>query len=68
MSVRSFKIQSDPFSNQKDVSQRSITKLWGLSEMAYFMFGYYSTKLGRSVDGHEKIITRLKVSLKSPKK
>jgi hypothetical protein len=29
---------------------------WGLSEMAYFIFGYFSTKLGKSVDGHEKII------------
>jgi hypothetical protein len=27
-----------------------------LSEMAYFIFGYFSTKLGTSVDGHEKII------------
>jgi hypothetical protein len=30
---------------------------WGLSEMAYFIFGYFSMKLGTSVDGHEKIIT-----------
>jgi hypothetical protein len=29
---------------------------WGLSEMAYFIFGYFSTKLGTSVDGHEKIL------------
>jgi hypothetical protein len=28
-----------------------------LSEMAYFILGYFSTKLGTSVDGHEKIIT-----------
>jgi hypothetical protein len=28
----------------------------GLSEMAYFIFGYFSTKLGKSVDGREKII------------
>jgi hypothetical protein len=28
-----------------------------LSEMAYFIFGYFSAKLGTSVDGHEKIIT-----------
>jgi hypothetical protein len=27
-----------------------------LSEMAYFTFGYFSTKLGKSLDGHEKII------------
>jgi hypothetical protein len=26
----------------------------GLSKMAYFIFGYFSTKLGSSVDGHEK--------------
>jgi hypothetical protein len=24
-----------------------------MSEMAYFICGYYSTKLGTSVDGHE---------------
>jgi hypothetical protein len=29
----------------------------GLSEIAYFIFGYFSTRLGISVDGHEKIIT-----------
>jgi hypothetical protein len=29
----------------------------GPPEMAYFIFGYISTKLGTSVDGHEKIIT-----------
>jgi hypothetical protein len=27
-----------------------------LSGMAYFIFGYFSTKLGTSVDGHEQII------------
>jgi hypothetical protein len=27
------------------------------SEMAYFIFEYFSTKLSTSVDGHEKIIT-----------
>jgi hypothetical protein len=41
--------------------------LWGLSAMVYFIFGYFSTKLGTSVDGHEKN-NNLKVSLKSPKK
>jgi hypothetical protein len=51
------KFQCDPFSNQKDASQRSIYQLWGLPEMAYFIFGYFSTKFGTSVDGHEKIIT-----------
>jgi hypothetical protein len=25
--------------------------------MAYFILGYFSTKLGTSVDGHEKIMT-----------
>jgi hypothetical protein len=33
-----FKFQCDPFSNKKDISQKSITNLWGLSEMAYFIF------------------------------
>jgi hypothetical protein len=33
----SFKFQCDPFSNKKDVSQ-----------MAYFIFGYFSTKLALS--------------------
>jgi hypothetical protein len=28
--------------------------------MVYFIFGYFSTKLGTSVDVHEKIITKLK--------
>jgi hypothetical protein len=50
-----FKFQCDPFSNKKVVSQRSSCQC-GLSEMAYFIFGYFSTKLGTSVDGHEKII------------
>jgi hypothetical protein len=27
-----------------------------MSGMACFIFGYFSTKLGTSVDGHEKII------------
>jgi hypothetical protein len=63
-----FKFQCDPFSNKKDVSQRSSCRQWGLSEMAYFIFGYFSTKLnGTSVDGHEKN-NNLKVSLKSPYK
>jgi hypothetical protein len=34
-----------------------IMAIWGLSEMAYFIFVYFSTKLGTSVDGHETIIT-----------
>jgi hypothetical protein len=33
---------------------RARKPLRGLSEMAYFIFGYFSTKLGTSVDGHEK--------------
>jgi hypothetical protein len=52
-----FKFQCNPFINKKDVSQMSSCRQWGLSEMAYFIFGYFSTKLGTSVDGHEKIIT-----------
>jgi hypothetical protein len=44
-------------SNKKDGSQRSSCRQWGLSEMAYFIFGYFSRKLGTSIDGHEKIIT-----------
>jgi hypothetical protein len=28
-----------------------------VSEMVYFILGYFSTKLGASVVGHEKIIT-----------
>jgi hypothetical protein len=31
----------------------SCCRQWGLSEMAYFIFGYFSTKL---VDVHNKII------------
>jgi hypothetical protein len=52
MLVRIFKFQCDPFSNLNDSSQRSIPKLWGLSKMAYFIFGYLS-----NLDGHEKLIT-----------
>jgi hypothetical protein len=51
-----FKFQCNPFSNKKDVSQRSSCRQWGLSEMTYSIFGYFSTKLGTSVDGREKII------------
>jgi hypothetical protein len=36
---------------------KNILPPWGLSEMEYFIFGYFSTKLGTSVDGHEKLIT-----------
>jgi hypothetical protein len=63
----SFKFQCDPFSNKKDVSQTSSCRQWGLSEIAYFIFGYFSTNLGTSVDGNEKN-NNLKVSLKSPNK
>jgi hypothetical protein len=42
---QNFKFQCDPCSNKKDVSQRSSCRQ------------YFSTKLGTSVDGHEKIIT-----------
>jgi hypothetical protein len=51
-----FKFQCAPFSNTKDVSQMSSCRQWGLSEMAYFIFGYFSTKLGAPVDGHEQIL------------
>jgi hypothetical protein len=51
-----FKFQCDPFSNKKDVTQMSSCRQWGLSEMAYFIFGYFSTNLGKSADGHEHII------------
>jgi hypothetical protein len=51
-----FKFQCNPFSNKIDVSQRSSCRQWGLSEMAYFIFGYFSTNLATSVDGHVKII------------
>jgi hypothetical protein len=57
MSVRILSFNAiDPFSNKKDVSQRSRCRQWSLSEMAYFIFGYFLTKLGSSVDGHEQII------------
>jgi hypothetical protein len=53
-----FKFQCDPFSNKRDVSQSSsCLRPRGLSEMAYFIWGYFPTKLGTSVD-----------ILKSPKK
>jgi hypothetical protein len=55
--LRNFKFQYDPFSNLKDDSQKSISKLRGLSKMVYFIFGYFSMNLGTSVDGHEKIIS-----------
>jgi hypothetical protein len=51
-----FKFQCDPFSNKKYVSQRSSCCQCGLSEMAYFIFRYFSTKFGTYVDGYEKII------------
>jgi hypothetical protein len=53
---KDFKFLCDPFSNKKDVSQMSSCRQWGLSEMAYFILGYFSMKLGKSVDGHEQII------------
>jgi hypothetical protein len=62
------KFQCDPFSNKKDISKRSSCHQWGLSEMVYFIFGHFSTKLGTSIDGHENNNNNLKVSLKSPKK
>jgi hypothetical protein len=58
MSVRILSFNAIHSVNKKDVSQMSscCPCQWGLSEMAYFIFGYFSTKLGKSVDGHEKII------------
>jgi hypothetical protein len=53
MSVRISKFQCDPFNN-KNILHKGPTKLWGLSKMAHFIFEYFSTKLGTSVDGHEK--------------
>jgi hypothetical protein len=50
-------MSSENFSNKKDVSQRSSCCQCGLSEMAYFIFGYFSTKLGTSIDGYGNIIT-----------
>jgi hypothetical protein len=58
-SDKNFKYQYDPFSNTKIHPQI----MAGLSKMAYhrptlyFIFGYFSTELGISVDVHEKIIT-----------
>jgi hypothetical protein len=42
-----FKFQCDPFSNQKDVSQRSIYQLWCLPEILFL--DYFSTKFGTFV-------------------
>jgi hypothetical protein len=51
-----FQFQYIQFRNLKDAPQRSIPKLWGLLKVVYFIFGYFSTKLGTSVvDGHENI-------------
>jgi hypothetical protein len=47
--IENFKFQCDPFSNKKDVSQRSSCRQLGPSEMAYFIFGYFSAKPGTSV-------------------
>jgi hypothetical protein len=51
------KFQCDSFSNLKGVSQRSISKLEGPVKNCLFYFGYFSMKLGTSIDGHEQIIT-----------
>jgi hypothetical protein len=44
------------FNAIKDFHKGPVAANGGLSEMAYFILGYFSTKLGTSVDGHEQII------------
>jgi hypothetical protein len=41
--------------------KRSISKLWRMSKMVYFIFGYFSTKLGTSVDKWVWVGSHLKV-------
>jgi hypothetical protein len=48
--------------NLKDCTQRVLSQIGGLSKTAYFIFGYFSTKLGTFVDGHEQN-NNLKVSM-----
>jgi hypothetical protein len=56
MSVRNLRFNAIHSVIKTYVSQRSSCRQWGLPEMAYFILGYFLTKLGSSVDGHEKII------------
>jgi hypothetical protein len=47
-----FKFQCDPFSNKKRFFTKvQLPPMSEMLEMAYFMLGYFSTKLGTSVDG-----------------
>jgi hypothetical protein len=39
-----------------------ICLIWGLPEMAYFIFGYFSMKFGISVDGHKKLISFIEIT------
>jgi hypothetical protein len=55
-----FKFQCDPFSavikkmfHKGPVAANGACQKW---HTKYFIFGYFSTKLGTSVDGHKKII------------
>jgi hypothetical protein len=52
MSVRILSFNAIHSEIKKHVSQN----VQLLSEMAYFIFGYFSTELGKSIDGHEQII------------
>jgi hypothetical protein len=54
--VRIFKFRRIPFSNLEDPSQRSIAEFGVPSKLAYFIFRYFSTKLGNSIDGREQTI------------
>jgi hypothetical protein len=50
-----FKFQNDPFSNLKGYPQRPFPNYGACHK--WRIFGYFSTKLGPSVGGHEQIIT-----------
>jgi hypothetical protein len=60
LAVRNFKLQYDPFSNLKEVSQRSISKLVGHAKNGLFHFWIFSMTLGTSVDGQENVILHYK--------
>jgi hypothetical protein len=61
--MRYFKFQYDPHSNLKDVSQRSIAKLWGpvKNGRRILFLDIFNETLLICVDGHEKIITRARL-------
>jgi hypothetical protein len=50
-----FKFQCDLLSIKKDVSLKGQVATMGACQK-WHIFGYFSTKLGTFVDGHEKII------------